>query len=560
MGDAALRALNPSLHIVHDDPRVRADLERELGRRYGEDYEVHAHVSADDVLAALRRDADAGRPAAVVFSDESPAGGSADLLGAVHELHPLARRVLLIGRGEWSKEHPAVTAMRTGQVDSYIFVPWGPPERWLHLPVSEILADWEASQPPPFEAARIIGDEYEAHAHGLRDLFSRIGVPFRFIPAGSGEGRSLRAELGAENAALPLLAFRSGTVLSDPSIGRVVQALGFATEPDPGRCDVAIVGAGPAGLAAAVYAASEGLRTTVIEPSVPGGQAGTSSRIRNYLGFPNGLSGRDLGARALEQAWFFGARFVLARPAVELETGAGEHVVRLEGGAEVRARTVVIATGVTWHTLEVPSLADLLGAGVYYGAAAFDVSAPGAATFVVGGGNSAGQAAVHLARSAASVTLVVRGDRLGASMSDYLVRELAETPNIEVRLGTEVAAGAGNGRLERLTLRDRERGVTEEVAADALYVMIGARPQTDWLKGAVARDRHGYILTGRDLDGASWPLERAPMLMETSVPGVFAAGDVRHASIRRVASAVGGGSIAVQLVHLRLAELEEADY
>jgi thioredoxin reductase (NADPH) len=445
VGDAA-SGVKPSLHLLHDDPGVRADLERDLRRRYGEDYDVRAHVSAGEVLAALRSDADEGRQVAVVLSDESPACGSADLLAAAHELYPLARRVLLIGRGEWSKEHPAVTAMRTGQVDAYIFVPWGLPERWLYLPVSEILADWEASQPTPFEAARIVGEEYEARAHGLRDLFSRIGLPFRFIPAGSDEGRALRAELGAPDAALPLLAFRGGTVLSDPPIARVAQSLGFATEPDPGLCDVAIVGAGPAGLAAAVYAASEGLRTTVIEPSVPGGQAGTSSRIRNYLGFPNGLSGRDLGARALEQAWFFGARFVLARPAVALETAGGGHVVRLEGGAEVRARTVVIATGVTWHTLEAPSLADLLGAGVYYGAAAFDTSAAGATTFVVGGGNSAGQAAVHLARSAASVTLVVRGDRLGASMSDYLVRELAETPNIEVRLGTEVVAGGGAGR------------------------------------------------------------------------------------------------------------------
>ena len=546
--------MTPSLHLLHADAGVRAELERDLRRRYGADYDVHAYRSADDVLEALRRDADAGRRVAVVFSDESPPGGSAELLAAVHELHPLARRVLLIGRGEWSREHPAVAAMRTGQVDSYIFVPWGLPERWLYLPVGEILADWEASQPTPFEAARIVGDEYEARAHALRDLFSRIGVPYRFVPADAEEGRALRAETAAD-AALPLLAFRSGTLLSDPSVERVAQALGFATEPEPAPCDVAVVGGGPAGLAAAVYAASEGLRTTVIEPTIPGGQAGTSSRIRNYLGFPNGVSGRDLANRALEQAWFFGARFVLARPAVRLESRDGEHVVHLDGGAEVRARAIVIATGVTWHTLEAPALAELLGAGVYYGAAAFDTSAAGAAVFVVGGGNSAGQAAVHLARSAASVTLVVRGDRLGASMSDYLVQELAETANIQVRLGTEVVDGAGAGRLERITLRDRERGTTEEVSADALYVMIGARPQTGWLEGAVARDRQGYVLTGRDLDQAAWPLERPPMLMETSVPGVFAAGDVRHGSVRRVASAVGGGSIAVQLVHLRLAEL-----
>jgi thioredoxin reductase (NADPH) len=546
--------VNPSLHLLHADAGVRGELERDLRRRYGADYDVCAHTSAAEVLAALGGDADAGRQVAVVFSDESPPGGSAELLAAVHELHPLARRVLLIGRGEWSREHPAVAAMRTGQVDSYVFVPWGLPERWLYLPIGEILADWEASQPTPFEAARIVGDEYEAGAHALRDLFSRIGVPYRFVPADAEEGRALRAETAAD-AALPLLAFRSGTVLSDPSVERVAQALGFATEPEPVPCDVAVVGGGPAGLAAAVYAASEGLRTTVIEPTIPGGQAGTSSRIRNYLGFPNGVSGRDLANRALEQAWFFGARFVLARPAVGLGSNGGGHVVRLEGGAEVRARAVVLATGVTWHTLDAPGLARLLGAGVYYGAAAFDTTAAGAAAYVVGGGNSAGQAAAHLARSAASVTLVVRGDRLGASMSDYLVRELAETANIQVRLGTEVVDGSGSGRLERITLRDRGRGATEEVLADALYVMIGARPQTEWLEGAVARDGQGYVLTGRDLDQAAWPLERPPMLMETSVPGVFAAGDVRHGSVRRVASAVGGGSIAVQLVHLRLAEL-----
>jgi len=546
--------VNPSLHLLHADAGVRGELERDLRRRYGADYDVCAHTSAAEVLAALGGDADAGRQVAVVFSDESPPGGSAELLAAVHELHPLARRVLLIGRGEWSREHPAVAAMRTGQVDSYVFVPWGLPERWLYLPIGEILADWEASQPTPFEAARIVGDEYEAGAHALRDLFSRIGVPYRFVPADAEEGRALRAETAAD-AALPLLAFRSGTVLSDPSVERVAQALGFATEPEPVPCDVAVVGGGPAGLAAAVYAASEGLRTTVIEPTIPGGQAGTSSRIRNYLGFPNGVSGRDLANRALEQAWFFGARFVLARPAVGLGSNGGGHVVRLEGGAEVRARAVVLATGVTWHTLDAPGLARLLGAGVYYGAAAFDTTAAGAAAYVVGGGNSAGQAAAHLARSAASVTLVVRGDRLGASMSDYLVRELAETANIQVRLGTEVVDGSGSGRLERITLRDRGRGATEEVLADALYVMIGARPQTGWLEGAVARDRQGYVLTGRDLDQAAWPLERPAMLMETSVPGVFAAGDVRHGSVRRVASAVGGGSIAVQLVHLRLAEL-----
>ena len=550
--------MKPAFHVVHGDAGVRADLEGALGGRFGGDFEILAHPDGDEALAALRRDAADGRPVAVVFSDESPRGGSAELLTRVHELHPHARRVLLIARGEWSKEHPAVAAMRSGQVDSYVFIPWGPLERWLYLPVAEFLADWEASQPPQFEAARIVGEEFDARAHRLREIFSRMGVPFGFRPPGSDEGRALLAELGLEGGDLPVLAFRSGTALVDPSHERLAAALGFATEPQSDRCDVVIVGAGPAGLAAAVYAASEGLQTTVIEAVLPGGQAGTSSRIRNYLGFPNGLSGRDLTNRALEQAWFFGARFVLSKAVTGLRPGAAGHVVELEGGSRIEARAVVIATGVTWHTLAAPSLQELLGAGVYYGAAAFDVSAAGATVFVVGGGNSAGQAAVHLARTAASVTLVVRGEGLAASMSDYLITELAEAPNIHVRTHAEVVAGAGAGRLERITLRDNRTGATEQASADALYVMVGARPQTEWLGTAVARDPQGYVLTGRDAAadvGGDWPLERPPMLMETSAPGVFAAGDVRHGSIRRVASAVGGGSIAVQLVHMRLAEL-----
>lgn len=546
------------MHIVHADADVRAALLDELTGRFGSTYAIVAHADGDAAAAALRAAATAGLRVAVVFTDESPAGGSAALLALVHELHPRARRVLLVGRGEWSQEHPAVAAMRTGQADSYIFVPWGPPERWLHLPVTEFLADWEALEPPPFLAARIVGEEFEARTHRLRDVLSRAGIPTGFVPAGSEEGRRMLAEHGLDGGALPVLVFRSGTALADPSLERLSQALGFATAPQAGACDLVVVGAGPAGLAAAVYAASEGLTTAVIEQTVFGGQAGTSSRIRNYLGFPNGVSGRDLANRALEQAWFFGARFVLSRPATALEAAGDGHRVQLEGGAAIEARAVVVATGVTWHRLDAPSLDEFLGAGVYYGAAAFDTSAAGADVVVVGGGNSAGQAAVHLARSAASVTLVVRGERLSASMSDYLVRELGETPNVRVLLATEVVAGGGRGRLERVTLRDKRHGTTTEVRADALYVMIGARPQTAWLEGAVARDPQGFVLTGRDIvgePGSGWPLERPPMLMETSRPGVFAAGDVRHGSVRRVASAVGGGSIAVQLVHLRLAEL-----
>jgi thioredoxin reductase (NADPH) len=345
----------------------------------------------------------------------------------------------------------------------------------------------------------------------------------------------------------------------DPSHEELATTLGFSTEPEQRHCDLAIVGAGPAGLAAAVYGASEGLATVVIEEELPGGQAGTSSRIRNYLGFPAGMSGRDLANRALEQAWFFGARFVLSKRVTGIGPMGNEYQVELEGAPALAARTVIIATGVTWRRLGVPTVEALQGAGVYYGAAASDArTMQNADVFIVGAGNSAGQAAVHLAASAASVTLLARGERLSNSMSDYLVRQLEETPNIHVRTRTEVTGATGTSRLTSLTLRDRHRELSENVRADALYIMIGAHPHTDWLAGTLGRDEAGYILTGEDIalqDERRWPLDRAPMLLETTSPGVFAAGDLRYGSVKRVASAVGNGSVAVQLAHRRLAEL-----
>jgi thioredoxin reductase (NADPH) len=449
--------------------------------------------------------------------------------------------------------------MRTGQAESYVFVPWTLRERWLYLPVTELLADWEASQRPAAEAVRIVGEEWEPHAHSLRDLFSRVGIPYGFYPPSSSEAAEIVARADADPPQLPILAFRTGTVLVDPSYERVAQALGFSTEPESPSCDLVIVGGGPAGLAAAVYGASEGLATVLVDEQVPGGQAGTSSRIRNYLGFPTGLSGRDLTNRALEQAWFFGARLVLSKRATGLSRSGERYCVRLGDDVAVDATTVIVATGVTWRRLEIPALDELLGAGVFYGAAFSDaVALAGARAFIVGAGNSAGQAAVHLAAGGASVTLVVRGRNLAASMSDYLVRELEESPTVRVRLQTEVVGASGRGRLTGLTLRNNADGTTEDVPADALYVMIGAQPHTDWLDGVLARDGRGYVLTGPDLatqNDFAWPLERPPLLLETSLPGVFAAGDVRSGSVKRVASAVGSGSIAVQFAHLRLAEL-----
>lgn len=546
--------------IVNDDADVRGLLLHDLTERFGEHYELEAHADAQDAMAALRSHASTGRRVAAVFSaDTAPCGCSA-FRTAVRELHPQARRVLMVGRGEWSKEHPAVEAMRTGQAESYIFTPWALRERWLYLPVTELLADWEASQPPEVEVAQVIGYEWEARAYALRDLFARIGVPFGFYEPDSDEARPVleREGLGADS--LPVVAFRSGTVLVDPPYERIATALGFSIEPETSRCDLLIVGGGPAGLAAAVYGASEGLATVLVDSGLPGGQAGTSSRIRNYLGFPTGLSGRDLTNRALEQAWFFGARLVLSKRATTLAAAGDGYVVELEGGARIEARTVILSTGVTWRRLNVPALDDLLGSGVFYGAAAPDAKfVSGLRIFIVGAGNSAGQAAVHLASAGALVTLVVRSDRVAASMSDYLVRQIEATPTIEMRLHTEVAGASGRGRLTSLTLRDNRSGATEGVPADALYVMIGAAAHTDWLDGALARDEQGFILTGPEVTSQRefpWALDRPPMLLETSLPGVFAAGDVRAGSVKRVASAVGAGSIAVQLAHLRLAELE----
>ena len=559
MTESKLHA-KPLLCVVNDDQAVRELLVSDLHERFGTHYAIEAHADADAALVALQRHAGDARRLAAVFTAASAACGDDTFRARVRDLYPAARRVLMVGRGQWNQVHPAVIAMRTGHAESYIFVPWVQRERWLYMPVTELLAEWELTQRPAMEVAQLVGEAWESRAYALRDLLSRLGLPFGLYSPDSVGGRRILEQAGLDDRGLPVLAFpRTGTVLANPSDERMATALGFATKPQSRECDLAIIGAGPAGLAAAVYGASEGLATVVIDEAVPGGQAGTSSRIRNYLGFPTGLSGRDLANRALEQAWFFGARFVLSKRAVEIAPTGAACVVELENAPAITARAVIVATGVTWRRLGVPTLEALHGAGVFYGAAASDPSGlEGGKVFIVGAGNSAGQAAVHLAREATSVTLVVRGERLGGSMSDYLVRELEETANIRIRLRTEVVDGGGAGRLTGLTLRENATGAIEEVAADALYVMIGAAPHTEWLAETLARDRQGYILTGPDLsarDTRSWPLNRPPMLQETCLPGVFAAGDVRHGSVKRVASAVGSGSIAVQLAHLRLAEL-----
>jgi thioredoxin reductase (NADPH) len=546
---------HPILFLVDDRPKVLEALADDLARRFGTDHRILTATSPEAALATLEELAGRGEEVAVVLAGQHMAElAGVPFLVRAHELHPSAKRVLLVGRRDWTPANPAVRAMTLGQIDTYLFEPWLPAGRFLDLPISQVLADWVPSRGPSFEGIRIVGPRWGTRSHELRDMLTRMGIPHGWYQAASAEGRRLLEEAGEDGTRLPVVVFHSGQVFVDPSDAELAAGLGYGTRPAAGAYDLVIVGAGPAGLAAAVYAASEGLDTLVVEPQVVGGQAGTSAMIRNYLGFPRGIGGGDLANRALEQAWLFGAHLVLAQRATGLRTDGPRRLVRLSDGTEVAAEAVVVASGVAWRRLGVPRLEELVGAGVFYGAAGAEARAmEGQDVFVVGAGNSAGQAALHLARYAASVTVLARGPDLAASMSDYLIQEIDQAPNVAVRLRTQVVDGLGGRRLEGLVLRCQDDGSTEEVPAAALFVMIGGEPRTEWLAG-VERDDRGYILTGHDLLGpdglpAGWPHRRPPLLLETSIPGVFAAGDVRHRSVKRVASAVGEGAVAVQLVH-----------
>jgi len=537
------------LLVVSDDERQREKLRADLEHRFGTDYEVRAcdSLAAPDQLAVEP----GTTPAAVLTAADLPTTGQSgiDLLHLVRARHPGARRILLVNRGKW-RDHPVRRAMVLGEVHSYLFVPWEPRERWLYQPMSEYLADWSLTQPPERVAISMVGVQWHERSHHLRDIFTRASIPFEFHAETSEEGKALLAETGQDGGRLPVVRIHPGQVLADPTDAEVVEALGFETQPVDLDCDVAIVGAGPSGLSSAVYSASEGLRTVVIEPGVPGGQAGTSSMIRNYLGFPHGVSGADMTNRALEQAWLFGARMLLARRAVTLSADGDRRILTTDIGDRISARAVVIAVGVTWRRLQVPSLDALIGSGVFYGAASSEADAmTGKRVIIVGGGNSAGQAAVYLARFARSVTIVIRRPALAETMSDYLVREIGATPVINVRPETEIVDGGGDGRLEYVLLRSGRTAAEEAIEASALFVMIGAEPRTDWLAPVLARDEQGYVLTGAHLEEVPDGRAYRPGYLETSMPGVFAVGDVRHASTKRVASSVGSGAIAVQLIH-----------
>jgi thioredoxin reductase (NADPH) len=553
----------PVLLVVAAAEADRQAIARALERRFGADYRVLDAATSADGLELLARLSRERADVALVLADLRLAGmDGIELLRRAHALHAGAARALLAEMSEAAAAgaamDPVLRAMALGQVDFWILKGWLSPEEWVYPQVQEALTAWATAHRPHHEHIRLVGEEPSRRAHELRDVLTRNAVPFGFYAAGSEEGRRLLEEHGVAAGRLPVAILHDGRVLVDPANDALAEAMGVETRPDPEPCDVAIVGAGPAGLAAAVYAASEGLRTVVIEPDALGGQAGSSSRIRNYLGFPRGLSGGELTARAYQQARLFGARFVFTRRATAITVRGDRRAVILSSGDEVNAAAVVVATGVSYRRLGIPALERLLGMGVFYGAAAAEARAmSGADVLVVGAGNSAGQAALHLARFAARVTVLVRGESLAASMSDYLVRELAANGRVEVRLRTRVVDGRGEDRLEAAIVEDVATGRREEVPAAAMFVLIGAEPRTEWLGGALQRDGAGYVLTGRDVSLDGWPIARPPMLLEASVPGVLAVGDVRHGSVKRVAAAAGEGSIAIGSVHAHLAELAE---
>jgi thioredoxin reductase (NADPH) len=546
----------PVLLLVADDPRTRGAVDAELRKRYGVDYQVIGAGSAKEALLLLAGLRDDGRSVAVVLADHwmSEMTGT-ELLARIRGFDGTARRVLLVDWVDQRTPQPIVQAIGLGSIDAYVAKPTTVPDESFHRAVTELLEEWARSHVPGFEVVRVVGERWSARSHEIRDLLGRNVIPSGFYAVDSQEGTALLDRAGAAAAALPVIILFDGRVLENPSNVEVAEALGIRTTPGAGRYDVAVIGAGPAGLAAAVYGASEGLSTVLLEPEAIGGQAGTSSRIRNYLGFPNGVSGEDLAVRAFTQAWNFGAEYVYGSPATGLRAEGEHRVVTVADGSEIRSRAVVVATGMSYRRLAIPSLEALTGAGVFYGAATSEAAAAAdREVFVVGGANSAGQAAVHLAGYAAKVTMLVRGRSLADTMSEYLVKQVVSTANIVVRHGVEVVGGAGTGRLESLTLRDRASGATQTVPAAAVFVLIGAEPRTQWLPAEIERDRWGYVVTGSELlapgrQPAGWTLPRPPMLLESSLPGVFAAGDIRRGSVKRVASAVGEGSIAIRLVH-----------
>jgi len=548
------RERRPAILAVDDEPAVLAAVARDLRRGFGERYRVLRAGSGAEALDLLRQLRTRGDQVAMLVADQRMPGMSGtQYLVEARTIVPDAKRVLLTA---YADTEAAIAAINEVALDYYLLKPWEPPEEQLFPVVEDLLTTWEAGAALEAGGVRVIGHRFSKDSHDVRDFLARNRVPARWLDVErDGEARELLQVIGADPEQLPVAILEDGAVLVRPTILELAERLGVAGRPTQDHYDLVIVGGGPAGLAAAVYGASEGLRTVMVEREAPGGQAGQSSRIENYLGFPAGLSGSDLARRATDQARRLGAELLTLQEAVRLRVEGAGRLVELSGGAALSASCVLVASGVSYRQLDAPGFADLAGAGVYYGAAVTEArSCADQHVVVIGGANSAGQAAVYFSAYATRVTMLVRGPSLGRSMSHYLIEQIAALPNVEVRTETQAVAAEGeDGRLRRLRVRD-VTGAEEDLAADACFVFIGAAPRTDWLEGVVARDGRGFILAGPDAQSAGWPLPRDPYLLETTVPGVFVAGDVRARSIKRVASAVGEGSMAVSLVHQYLVD------
>jgi thioredoxin reductase (NADPH) len=550
MPDETIRT---AIVTVDDDPGVSRAVARDLRRRYGDRYRVVRAESASSALDALRQMKLRGDLVAVILADyRMPERNGIEFLEQAMDIYPGARRVLLTA---YADTGAAIDAINVVDLDHYLLKPWDPPEEKLYPVVDALLDAWLASDHRPVPETKVVGHQWSARSSEVREFLARNQVPYRWYVSDEPEGQRLLDAAGADGRALPVVITPDGDPLIEPTDAELASRVGLATTPSKDFYDLIVVGGGPAGLGAAVYGASEGLRTVLVERLATGGQAGQSSRIENYLGFPDGVSGAQLTDRARRQATKFGAEVLTTRDVVGLEVRGSARRVTFADGTFIDAHTVILATGVSYRQLHAPGLGELTGRGVYYGSALTEAAAClGQDVYIVGGANSAGQAAVYLSRHAKSVTILVRGSSLERSMSYYLIKQIEDIPAISVRTCTEIVAAEGNEHLERLVLCNTADGASETVDAELLFLFIGAAPLTDWLDGTVQRDSRGFVVAGPDLSVGGerprgWELDRMPYHLETSVPGVFVAGDARAESAKRVASAVGEGALAVMLVH-----------
>ena len=553
----------PTLLTVDDDPNVLKAIERDLRARYGEKYRVLRANSGDAGLELLRELKTRNDAVALLLADQRmPHMDGIGFLNEARKVYPDAKRALLTAYADTSA---AINAINEVSVHYFFLKPWDPPSQHLYPVIDDLLEDWTASYRPPYQGIRVLGTRWSSKAYEVRDFLARNHVPYQWIDvelsAEDPEVKQLIASIGDDVAHLPLTLFPDGTRLFQSSPAELAEKIGLRTRSETQFYDLAIVGGGPGGLAAAVYGASEGLKTVMIDREAPGGQAGLSSRIENYLGFPSGLSGADLARRAVMQAQRFGVEIIAPQEVVALRAEGPYRILKLADGNEISCHAVLIATGVQWRRLEVPGVDRLQGAGVYYGGGSQEaISYKGETVYVVGGANSAGQAALNFAQYADKVVMLVRGDSLSATMSRYLIDQIEKTPNVQLWAHAEVIEAHGETHLEEISVKCSDTNTVEHVAASAMFIYIGALPRTDWLDGTLERDELGFILAGPYLlkDGkrpGGWNLDRDPFLLESSIPGVFVVGDVRHGSIKRVASAVGEGAIAVQFIHRYMAKV-----